>query len=91
MGQTFNGKRHEMMGRPRIAFLVRGINLKWNYDKRTVRLSMDGYVKQTAQNIPCHAPSRYDLPKYGARIQYAKVDETVPLRAGQINFIQRAV
>jgi hypothetical protein len=75
-----------------------GINLKWDYDKRTVRLSMDGYIKQalaelehTAPNTPCHAPSRYDLPKYGARVQYAKVDATPPLRADKINFIQRAV
>lgn len=59
---------------------------------------MDGYVKQalmelehTTQIIPCHAPSRYALPKYGARIQYAKVDKTAPLGADKINFIQRAV
>ena len=75
-----------------------GINLKWDYNKRTVRLSMDGYVKQalmelehTARDKPCHAPSRYDLPKYGSRIQYAKVDETAPLTPDKINFIQRAV
>ena len=41
-----------------------GINLKWDYINRTVRLSMDGYVKQAllefehmAPKSPVHAPS----------------------------------
>ena len=75
-----------------------GINLKWNYITRTVRLSMDGYVEQALLELEHvrpskahHAPSRYDLPKYGARVQYVKVDETAPLSTTRIRFIQRAV
>ena len=75
-----------------------GINLKWDYDKRTVRLSMDGYIKQALLELehvvpalPQHAPSRYTPPTYGARIQYARVDDTRPLTADQINYIQKVL
>ena len=75
-----------------------GINLKWDYDKRTVRLSMDGYVQQallelehTPPRAPHHAPSRYMQPDFGTKIQYARVDESAPLDKGKITFIQRAV
>ena len=75
-----------------------GINLKWNYNKRTVRLSMDGYVRQAlmeleheAPNAPHHSPSRYTLPKYGSRVQYAKVDESAVLTKDKVTFVQRAI
>jgi hypothetical protein len=75
-----------------------GINLKWDYAKRTVRLSMDGYVKQAllefehaAPSVPYHAPSRYIPPNYGARVQFAKVDTTQPLGKKEITYIQRVV
>ena len=75
-----------------------GINLKWDYDKRTVRLSMDGYVKQallelehSAPKKPHHAPSKYTPPSYGAKVQLARTDETAPLGKKQITYIQRAV
>jgi hypothetical protein len=75
-----------------------GINLKWDYNKRTVRLSMDGYVKQAlaelehvAASIPHHAPSRYTLPKFGERIQFAKVDMTPALSKLKITYIQRVI
>ena len=75
-----------------------GINLKWDYDKRTVRLSMDGYVQQallelehSAPKKPHHSPSRYTPPVYGAKVQFARMDESAPLGKKQITHIQRAV
>ena len=75
-----------------------GIHLKWDYVRHHVRLSMDGYVAQALlelehvePNKAHHAPSKYDVPKYGARVQYAKVDQTAPLGLKQIRFIQRAI
>jgi hypothetical protein len=60
-----------------------GISLAWDYDKRHVDLSMPKYVsaalhrfqhrKPTRQH---HAPSRYTPPSYGAKTQYAKIDES---------------
>jgi len=75
-----------------------GIHLRWDYERRTVRLSMDGYIEQALKELEhslpskaYHAPSRYTAPRYGEKIQYAKVDETKPLGKKQIHFIQRAV
>ena len=75
-----------------------GINLKWDYEKRTVRLSMDGYVRQallefehSAPRTPRHAPSRYVPPSYGAKVQYAKVDDTVRVGPKEITFIQKVI
>ena len=72
-----------------------GIHLKWDYNKRTVRLSMDGYVKQAllefqhgAPSAPYHVPSRYIPPQFGAKVQFAKVDESAPLTKERITFVQ---
>ena len=75
-----------------------GIHLRWDYDRRTVRLSMEGYIKQALLEFehaeprtPHHAPSRYTPPQFGSRIQYAKVDETELLPKEKITFIQKVV
>ena len=75
-----------------------GIALKWDYDRRTVRLSMPGYVRQALLELEhelstrkYHSPSRYMPPSYGAKVQYAAVDTSAPLTPKKINFIQRAV
>ena len=75
-----------------------GIHLKWDYKKRTVRLSMDGYVKQAllefqheAPSRTVYAPSRYTPPQFGAKVQFAKVDESAPLPKDKITFIQQVV
>ena len=56
-----------------------GIDLKWDYEKRTLQTSMDGYVKkallQFQHDIPKqhhYAPSKYHTPKYGAKQQMTK-------------------
>ena len=75
-----------------------GINLRWDYEKRTVRLSMEGYVEQAllefqhaSPKVPYHAPSRYERPNYGQKVQYAKADDTNDLEASQVNYIQKVV
>jgi hypothetical protein len=59
---------------------------------------MDGYVEQAltefeheAPSTPYYAPSRYTLPKFGSKVQFAKIDETKPLTKEKISFIQRVV
>ena len=75
-----------------------GINLRWNYTDRTVRLSMDDYVAQALSEfqhsmpkVPYHAPSKYVAPAYGQRVQYAAVDESSLLAPGKIKFIQQVI
>jgi hypothetical protein len=42
-----------------------------------------------APNHPQHTPSRYVTPVYGAKTQYATLDETPPLTAKQCLKIQK--
>lgn len=61
-----------------------GIDLEWDYVKRTVLLSMKGYakkdLKQFGQKLrrKTYAPLKYTQPEYGKYIQYADTD-TSPL------------
>ena len=57
--------------------------LKWDYQKRTCDISMQGYVtnvlnkfQQDKPKQPQHTPSKYATPIYGAKEQYAKRDKT---------------
>ena len=59
---------------------------------------MKNYVKQAlmelknaAKTWQQHAPSKLDRPKYGAKVQYAKVDESTELEEPQIKYLQRVV
>ena len=69
------------------AELFCGIKLSWDYEKRTCDLNMPKYVNNALtkfQHIPPtkpqHAPHRYQLPQYGAKIQYATpIDHSPPL------------
>ena len=73
-----------------------GIDLKWDYDKREVLLSMDGYVeaalKEFEHMIPKqthHGPSKVDRPYYGAKVQYVQEDNTSPLTPEEITYIKQ--
>ena len=62
------------------------IHLKWDYEKRELICSMEGYVKQALQEFShtpskthCNGPSKVVRPNYDAKIQYAKDDTTKPL------------
>ena len=75
-----------------------GIHLDWNYKTRELICSMRNYVKQALMELKHassarqqHAPSRLDRPEYGAKIQYAKVDDSTALDQAQIKYLQRVV
>jgi hypothetical protein len=60
-----------------------GMTLKWDYDKRTCTISMPRYVSNVLSKSqpdspkhPQHTTSQYVTPVYGAKTQYATVDET---------------
>jgi hypothetical protein len=71
------------------------MTLKWDYTKRTCDISMPGYVsnilikfQHDALNHPQHTLSRYVMPVYGAKTQYAARDVAPPLTAQQCLTIQ---
>jgi hypothetical protein len=64
-----------------------GITIKWDYNNKTVKLSMPGYVKEAllqfqhegTNEIKFNSPSPYTPPMYGKKQQMAKIDETNPI------------
>jgi hypothetical protein len=75
-----------------------GICLKWDYVKRTVALSMPGYVTAALQEFqhptprrPHHAPSHWDRPTYGKRVQMTQLDHTSPMTDNDTKLLQRVV
>jgi hypothetical protein len=72
------------------------MTLKWDNKHRTCDISMPGYVSNVLSKFqhddpkhPQHTPSRYVTPVYGAKTQYATIDETPPLTAKQCLTIQK--
>jgi hypothetical protein len=60
-----------------------GLTLDWDYNNRTVDLSIPGYIKaalhkyqHAAPARPLHAPHTWNPPLYGAKTQFVK-DETI--------------
>jgi hypothetical protein len=56
-----------------------GITLAWNYEEGHVTLSMPGYIEKALHRFthpspakPQHAPHAWEIPQYGARVQYAE-------------------
>ena len=67
-----------------------GIDLKWDYEKRTLKTSMDGYVKeallQFQHKMPKQtysAPLKYNIPQYGAKQQLTQINTSVPMSKAQ--------
>ena len=63
-----------------------GLHLEWDYIKRTCLISMPGYVqkallrfKHSKPHKPVHSPHPYTEIQYGAKTQYAEVDDSTPL------------
>jgi hypothetical protein len=78
------------------ATVYSGVNLKWDYTKRTCDISMPAYVssvlskfQHNAPKHPKYTPSRYVTPVYGDKTQYTTKDETPPLTAQQCLTIQK--
>ena len=62
-----------------------GINLKWDYKKRTAKLSMPNYINEVRAKAhhanpkkPQHAPAKYNQPTYGATIQHMDPPDNSP-------------
>ena len=76
-----------------------GIKLKWDYNCRTLDLSMPGYINAALIEYqhheprkPQHAPHIWDKPQYGQTKQYEKtVDNTPKLDAEGIKHIQKVI
>lgn len=73
-----------------------GIDLDWDYNKRTLRTSMNGYIEKALLQFQHpkpkqhhFAPSTHTEPTYGARIQLAKVDSSPPMTPTQTKFLER--
>ena len=75
------------------------ITLKWDYSKRTVDLSMPGYVTAALQrfrhqlkNTRQSSPHHHVPPPYGARVQFAEPEDDTPiLPEERLKFIQQVV
>jgi hypothetical protein len=59
--------------------------LEWDYDNKTVDLSMPGYIKAAlhkyqypAPTRPKHAPHKWNPPVYGAKAHYVEDDNNSP-------------
>jgi len=76
-----------------------GIDLAWDYAKRTCRLSMDGYIKNvltkyghTAPTKPQLSPHKHTPIQYGAKVQHsAPPDTSAPLDDAGVKRIQGIV
>jgi hypothetical protein len=62
-----------------------GITLTWDYRKRTVKLSMPGYIEQALHKFqhpeptqPQHSPYPYKEPTYGVKIQLTAPPDNSP-------------
>jgi hypothetical protein len=60
-----------------------GLILKWDYNKRTVDVSMPGYIERALQRFrhtppkkPQHNPFKFIQPEYGATVQYEQEEDT---------------
>ena len=63
-----------------------GIDLHWNYRKRTVTLSMPGYIQNLLHKLqhkqpakPEHNPHTWKPPKYGQKAQYVEPTPDLPI------------
>jgi hypothetical protein len=79
--------------------LYLGLTLKWDYSKRTVELSMPGYVRDALHKFQHPAPTRrqdaphsWNQPTYGAKVQYADdCDDSPLLAAKSVTLVQKIV
>jgi hypothetical protein len=74
-----------------------GITINWDYNNRTAKLSMPGYVNEAllefqhegTNEIKFNSPSPYKPPVYGKKQQVAKVDETNPINKKETKLLQQ--
>ena len=77
-----------------------GLTLHWDYNTRTVDISMSGYVTAALHQFqhetprqPCHAPSQWSQrPNYGAKVQLTDpINSTNKMAQEQTKLCQQVV
>ena len=75
-----------------------GLNLKWNYARGYVDISMDGFVKNLLSKLNHQprkkqfAPHEWNVPIYGKNKQYAQEEDTEPvLGPSTVKYVQKVV
>jgi len=76
-----------------------GMTLKWDYQNRTVDLSMPGYIDRALKRFqhpqprrPEHAPHAWQKPTYGAKTQFVpEPDATPALDAANTKRVQEVI
>jgi hypothetical protein len=71
--------------------------LEWDYNNKTVDLSMPGYIKAALHNYqhpattrPEHAPHKWNTPVYGSKTKYVEDENNSPtLSAKDVNKLQQ--
>ena len=72
-----------------------GVTLEFNYEDRTCKMSMPGYVKQALIkfhhefNKTINSPSPFMPPVYDQKIQMATIDKTNPMTKQQTKILQQ--
>jgi hypothetical protein len=102
-GVKYVGREHaeRLMACIKNNYNISRLTLEWDYKKRTVDLSMPGYIKaalhkyqhkyqHAAPTRPEHAPHTWNPPVYGAKTQYVEYETTSPaLSDKDINKLQQ--
>ena len=72
------------------------MDLKWDYENKTVTIGMKGYnlkvlkeAGHTKPNKSVDGPTQYKHPEYGKKLQYAEIDDSNLLSAKSIKRIQK--
>ena len=76
-----------------------GLDLDWNYDKRTCDISMPGYIARALLRFlhrwnrkQQDSPHAWTAPKYGAKIQYADTPDDAPcLDVANVKLVQQVL
>lgn len=76
-----------------------GLTIDWDYENRTVDISMPGYIEKALQRFqhikpikPQHSPHVWNKPTYGATQQMtAEADQGIPLEKTEITRLQQIV
>ena len=75
-----------------------GIHLNWDYNKRTVELTIPGYVDAALHEFRhpkpkrhCHAPSHWVRPDYGKQTQLTHVDHSAAMTESDTTLLQKVV
>jgi len=74
-----------------------GLTLRWDYKRRTVDLSMPGYIQRTLERFnhpfptrPQHSPHSWVAPSYGSQSQLTPdPDDSLPASGDQIKRLQQ--